>query len=107
MVRRAEVRMELDDLLERVNSKATFLDFVNALAADFADEQEELAANPQPDLGAVAGPNGWYNHSVDMFLDAMTAWASVEFTMTHEPRVPYEPSGRSFAEMLYAAKIYE
>ncbi len=53
--------MNLNDLLEQVNSKKTFLRFTHALAADFQDEQEKEAAHPTPWLGVVQGANGWYN----------------------------------------------
>ena len=99
--------MELNDLLERVNSKETFLRFAQALADDFRDEQEKEAIHPTPYLGVVQGANGWYNHSVDGFLRAMCAWARATSSITDEPMVPEQPSWRSFAEILYEGKHYE
>ena len=99
--------MTLNDLLEQVNSKQTFLRFAWALAADFHDEQEKEASHPTPSLGVVQGANGWYNHSVDAFLNQMCYWAAATSAMTDEPMVPEQPSWRAFAEMLYMGKHYE
>ena len=99
--------MNLDDLLEQVNSKATFLRFAQALADDFADEQKKEEANPTPLLGIVQGPNGWYNFMVDSFLDALCAWSRATSSITDQPMVPEAPSWRAFADMLYAGKDYE
>ena len=99
--------MSLQDLLEQVNSKETLLRFAYALAADFQDEQEKEAACPTPYLGVVQGANGWYNHSIDAFLDQMCAWAAATSAMTDEPMVLEQPSWRAFAEMLYMGKHYE
>lgn len=97
----------LDDLLEQVNSKESFLRFAYALSADFQDEQEKEVAHPTPFLGVVQGANGWYNHSINGFLEQMCAWARATSTITDEPMVPEEPSWRSFAEMLLMGKEYE
>ncbi len=97
----------LENLLEQVNSKETLLRFTYALSADFKDEQEKEAAHPTSYLGVVQGPNGWYNHCIDVFLAQMCYWASATSTITDEPMVPEEASWRSFAEMLLAGKEYE
>ncbi len=99
--------MGLNDLLEQVNSKETFLRYAEALAADFRDEQEKEAVNPTPWLGVVQGPNGWYNFTIDGFLEQMCCWAASEYTMTDLPMVPEQPSWKSFAEMLSMGKEYE
>ncbi len=99
--------MGLDDLLKQVDSKETFLRFAYALAADFRDEQEKEAVHPTPGLGVVQGANGWYHHSIDAFLEQMSAWASATSAITDEPMVPGQPSWRTFAEMLYMGKHYE
>ena len=99
--------MNLNDLLEQVNSKQTFLRFARALADDFADEQEKEAANPTPWLGVVQGPNGWYNFTVNAFLEQMCTWAQQTSATTDKPMVPEQPSWKSFAEMLIMGKEYE
>jgi hypothetical protein len=71
-------------MIQRIETKQDFLEFVAALAQDSAD-------------GA-----GWQNGSIDSYLDAMHAWAS-----DSGERVSHQPSWRTFAEILYAGKIYE
>lgn len=99
--------MDLDDLLEQVNSKGSFIRFVHALAADFEDEQKKEEAHPTPLLGFVPGANGWYNFTIDVFLDNMAVWATGTSAMTDEPMVPEQPSCRVFANMLCMGKEYE
>ena len=99
--------MSLNDLLEQVNSKDTFLRYAEALAADFRDEQEKEAAHPTPWLGIVQGPNGWYNFTIDGFLEQMCAWARATSAVTDKPMVPEQPSWKAFAEMLSMGKEYE
>ncbi len=74
-------------MIERVDSKESFLEFVAALRADWASHAEE----PE-----------WENPNLGRFLDAMQAW-----TTDMGDRVSAAPSWRTFAEMLIAAKIYE
>ena len=74
-------------MIERVDSKESFLEFVAALRADL-----ELRAD-QPE---------WENPELGRFLQAMQA-----LTEDMGERVPAAPSWRTFAEMFYAAKIYE
>ncbi len=74
-------------MVERVNSKETFLEFVAALRADW----ELRGRAPE-----------WENPDLGRFLEAMQAWAD-----DMGERVPSSPSWRTFADMLYAAKIYE
>ena len=99
--------MSLDELLEQVNSKETFLRYAHALAEDFRDEQEKEAVNPTPWLGVVQGPNGWYNFTIDGFVQAMCYWAAATSAATDKPMVPEQPSWKSFAEMLSMGKEYE
>ena len=99
--------MNLHDLLEQVNSKESFIHFARALAADFEDEQKKEEAHPTPFLGVVPGANGWYNFTIDAFLDNMAVWAMGTSGMTDEPMVPEEPSWYVFASMLYMGKEYE
>lgn len=48
--------MELDDLLEKVNSKETFLAFIEALMFDKLDEDKKELQNPTNDFSD--GHNG-------------------------------------------------
>ncbi|HNB51328.1 MAG TPA: hypothetical protein PK530_05275 [Anaerolineales bacterium] len=77
--------MELFKLVEQDDSKETFLTFVTALQADW--EKGQLA---------------WENPDLERFLEAMYAWTNDMGT-----RIPDVASWRTFADMLYAAKIYE
>ena len=74
-------------MVERVDSKESFLEFVAALRADW----ESRASEPE-----------WENPNLGRFLEAMQAW-----TEDQGERVPASASWRTFADMLYAAKIYE
>jgi len=80
--------MTVDEALNRVNSKETFLDFVATLRDD-------------------TGNVGWENGSIETFLDAMHAWASATSGLTDEPMVASEASWRGFADILHAGKFYE
>ncbi len=93
------------ELLEQVNSKETFLRFLNVLAADFQDSQEQEAQSPSSPYGPAA--NNWENPSLGSFLDAMHSWAMTRSAETGELSVPEEPSWNTFAQMLDAAKVYE
>ena len=79
--------MELHELAQRVDSKETFLEFVSALRADW----EARGREPE-----------WENPDLGRFLEAMQAW-----TEDMGDRVAPQPSWRTFADMLMAAKIYE
>lgn len=77
--------MELFKLVEQVDSKETFLTFVVALHADWE-----------------AGQRDWENPDLGRFFEAMVAWIEDMGT-----RIPEVASWRTFADMLYAAKIFE
>jgi len=79
--------MELYELAHRVDSKETFLEFVAALRSDL----EARGREPE-----------WENPDLGRFLEAMQAW-----TEDMGDRVAAQPSWRTFADMLMAAKIYE
>lgn len=79
--------MELHKVVERVDSKESFLQFVAALRSDW----EAHGRDPE-----------WENPNLGPFLEAMQAWVE-----DMGDKVPSAPSWRTFSEMLYAAKIYE
>lgn len=64
--------MSLDELLEQVNSKATFFLFVKALKEDRESEDETEKVNPSSPYGS--GANGWENGTISTFLDAIEAF---------------------------------
>jgi len=92
--------MELHELAHRVDSKETFLEFVAALRADWEASRAEESAYPSSPYSADA--RGWENPDLGRFLEAMQAW-----TEDMSARVAAQPSWRTFADMLMAAKIYE
>jgi hypothetical protein len=92
--------MELHEMIDRVDSKESFLEFVAALRADLEASLAEERVHPSSGYGPAA--RDWENPSLDRFLEAMQAWAED----TGE-RVPSQASWRTFAKMLYAAKHYE
>ena len=96
---------ELDELLEQVDSKETFLRFLSALAADWYASQEMEARSPSSPYGPLA--NGWENPDIGRFLEAMVDWTRTRSAMTGEPSVPEEPSWKTFAAMFAAGKVYE
>jgi hypothetical protein len=92
--------MELHELAQRVDSKETFLEFVAALRADWEASRSEESTQPSSPYGPDA--RGWENPDLGCFLEAMQAW-----TEDMGDRVAPQPSWRTFAGMLMAAKIYE
>jgi hypothetical protein len=92
--------MELHEIADRVNSKETFLGFVAALRADWEASCAEESAQPSSPYSRAA--RGWENPDIGRFLEAMHAW-----TEDMDDRVAMQPSWRTFAHMLMAAKIYE
>ncbi len=97
--------MNFHEMAEKVDSKESFLRFVQALAEDAA------AADADPDRTADGklnlSPRGWENGSIEAFLSAMSAWASANSGITGKPMVSAEASWRTFAEILHSGKFYE
>ena len=93
------------ELLEQVNSRETFLRFLNVLAVDWqASQSPKTPASASPYSPAA---DDWQNPSLGRFLDAMHSWALTQNAKTGDPNLPEEPSWQSFAQMLAAAKVYE
>jgi hypothetical protein len=76
--------MKIHEMIECIETKEQFLEFLATLKRDSA-------------IG-----DGWENGQIETFLDAMHAWAS-----DMGERVPAQASWRTFADILYAGKIYE
>ena len=92
--------MKLNEMLEKVDSKESFLEFVAALRTDLASSRDEELARPSSPYSPDAFD--WENPELGRFLEAMQAW-----TEDMGERVPATPSWRTFAQMLIAAKGYE
>lgn len=91
--------MELHELLQRVTSRETFLEFLGGLRADWQISRNEEAVHPSSPYGQQA--RGWENPLLGDYLAAMYAWTEDKGECINEP------SWRTFADILYAAKIYE
>ena len=92
--------IDLDDLLDNVKDRESFLVFVRALIHDRQDELEKKNENSRS--ACRAGANGWENGTIESYLDAAAAW--MEDWMGREHELPEESSWRSFARFLYAGK---
>ena len=92
---------DLHSLLEDVTDRKSFLSFVRALMEDRLDEVKQENISPSSPYGP--GCNGWENGTIESYLEAAIAWAET----TVGADLAGEPSWRSFAEILYAGKIYE
>lgn len=94
------------DALELVHDEATFLAFLEALAADW----EDGLAKEKVDASSPYGPNanGWENTTVGAVLDAAVRWA--EASRHGLPLAGYSPSPNPWkrcADIIYMGKIYE
>lgn len=95
---------DLDTMLKQVKDEASFISFVNALAADFEEERE--LETKQPRTQYSSGALGWENGSIDAMLGAAAAWgystAMNPLNKTSEQNPWYR-----CAHILYAGKFYE
>ena len=94
---------DLDQLLDDVKDRESFLRFVKALVADREKAVRMESENPSSPYGSDA--KGWENWSIEQYLDASVAW--MESWMGREHELPEVPSWNSFARFLYAGKYYE
>jgi hypothetical protein len=89
------------NLLENVVDRDSFLAFVRGLMEDRLDEAKREKKSPSSPYGS--GCNGWENVTIEDFLESAIAWAE----SSSGKELAGELSWRSFAEFLYAGKIYE
>lgn len=83
--------------VEMVTSRASFVQFVEALLADWRVSERERA-RPSTSSGRVAG--GWENRTTECFLEALAAYVD-------DAELPESTSWRTFAQVLAAATVYE
>ena len=81
--------MQLHERLEAVNDEATFLAFVQALAADRQQNAEE-----------------WENDSIEGFLESASSWAE-DSDFGSRQGLSSASLWKKFAVFLYCGKIYE
>jgi hypothetical protein len=99
--------VDLVGLLEAVHDRASFLEFVSALALDRREELEIERATPSALYSR--GARGWENSSIEGFLEAAVSWAKDVHQLQDERAAwfPEAPSWGVFARFLYLGKIYE
>jgi len=91
--------MNLNELLEKVNSKESFLQFVKALKEDKIGEDKKEKIKPSSPY--ASGTNGWENGAIPDFLNAIERYGK-------DSKLVYkDPSWKTFALLLYAGKFYE
>ncbi len=94
---------DLDNLVENVKDRESFLVFVMALVADREEAVKIEKEKPSSPFGSDA--KGWENSSIEHYLESAAAWA--EAWIGREGELPEKPSWKSFARFLYAGKYYE
>lgn len=93
--------MELEELLDRVVDRESFVVFVRTMAAESETAAEMVAASP--DKYRYASALGWENTTISDFL-----YCSLLYFDSSPLRCPETvPSWRMFAEFLYFGKIWE
>jgi hypothetical protein len=96
--------MDPHESLDRVVDEESFIDFLQARAADRENEIEKERENPSSPYGR--GKNGWENGSIEAFLGAAAAWGVG--SMNGLPLLGKSTNPwRRCADILYAGKIYE
>jgi hypothetical protein len=90
--------MTPEEVLARVNSRETFLEFLKLLENDFSASVLEEAKNSSSLYGSNA--HGWENITIDKFLGAARAWAN-------DSDGSDSPSWQWLAMLLLAGKGYE
>jgi hypothetical protein len=81
--------VQLHERHEAVNDEATFLAFVQALAADRQQDAE-----------------GWENDSIEDFLESASSWAE-DSNFGSRQGLSSVSLWKKFAVLLYCGKIYE
>lgn len=94
---------DLDEMLEAVVDRDSFLAFVKALIVDRRHEVAKGKGSPSSPWGA--GANGWEHGTIEGYLEAAVAWMEDSCGTAWES--PAEPSWKSFAAFLHHGKSYE
>jgi hypothetical protein len=85
--------------LNKVHSKETFLQFVQALKEDKIEEEEKEKIKPSSPY--ASGANGWENTTIVTFLDSIAGYGKDSSSISEEA------NWKNFALLLYAGKFYE
>lgn len=94
----------LQALLDSVADEHSFLQFVEALATDWENEQQKEHANPSSPYGP--GPNWWENDTIGGYLDAAVRWGEDSIGGLEFYEKPTN-SWKRAAQILYMGKLYE
>jgi hypothetical protein len=84
--------MHLHEMINEIRSKDDLLRFLTALRKDLVTNKED-----------------WENPTLDRYLEAMQGWIQDMdgyYSNTNQT-IPEQPTWKVFADILYAAKIYE
>jgi hypothetical protein len=86
------VTNELLEKLERIESRNDLSEFISALLRDFEEHGDE-----------------WENSNLPSFLEAMSGWINDMdgYYKNHNKPFPEPPSWKTFADIVYASKVYE
>ncbi|MNW02728.1 hypothetical protein D3C71_1985600 [compost metagenome] len=76
--------MEIHELVNQVKSKEDLIYFLSQLRNDLNQNNRD-----------------WENQTLESYLEAMEAW------LTDYSNIPSQPTWKTFADILYASKIYE
>ena len=95
---------DLYALLDLVTDEASFIAFVNALAADFEEEQEIERTTPSSPYSS--GALGWENSTIDAMLGAAAAWGNSS-AMNPANNIAAQNPWRRCAHILFAGEFYE
>ncbi len=98
--------MDVADFLEQVHDRESFLAFVRALVADREAAVDAHRRQPTDPRGLGPDAGGWYNVTIEAYLDAALSWAE-DTGMGEYQGLLAAPSWKAFAVFLYCGKIYE
>ena len=98
---------DLQEVIESVRDRASFITFVRALRQDRLDEDRLEELDPSSPFGP--GAKGWENDTLEAFLAASASWAEDVGQLPDERQAwfPETPSWQAFARFLYMGRIYE
>ncbi|HVI39746.1 MAG TPA: hypothetical protein VM577_03725 [Anaerovoracaceae bacterium] len=79
-------------MIEHIDTKTDLANFIGELRSNL-----------------ISNPSDWENASLDRFLEAMEAWINAmdSYGKNTGDMDVTQPNWKTFAKMLYAAKVYE
>jgi hypothetical protein len=95
---------DLYALADSVSDENSFLQFLQALANDWEEEQSLEITNPSSPYSS--GALGWENGSVGAVLDAAVSWGTASIDGLKHYEKPENPWRRA-AHIIHAGKFYE